>query len=186
MNVPKDLGPVEANSQMGNSRFWWKKKSQWTSGDSRFDGYFACHCNDEERATRILSDPIRWQLMQILGLGILGLYFSVEQGTMVVAAKNYVTNKQRLDDFVRLTLEIYDQMMLAQAVGIDFVQDQTAIIDSVRCPICACDIEDKMVICVRCKTPHCLQCWKYNGKCATFACGETRYVYPVSEPTPNK
>ena len=45
-----------------------------------------------------------------------------------------------------------------------------------RCPICSNEVMQDMVVCKRCKTPHCAECWEYNGKCATFACMEERCI----------
>ena len=67
--------------------------------------------------------------------------------------------------------------MLGKVSGIEFVrEDEAAVVNDVKCPICSEEITHDMVVCTRCKTPHCHDCWQYNGQCATFACSETRYV----------
>ena len=180
VNVPYKNAKIEAIHRMGNSRFWWGEDPEWESGDERFDQTYSCRTDHKTTIEEILTPAIRWQMLQLCSIGVSGLYLSIHNGEMVISTPRFLTRQQMLDDFVRLSLELYDQLMLARAVGIDFVQDQTAIIDEVKCPICTCDIEGTMVVCLRCKTPHCLECWKYNGKCATFACGETRYIYPVA------
>ena len=101
---------------------------------------------------------------------------------MTVSKPSFIKNFEQLDDFVRLSLSIYDQLMLTECEGIEFMaKDDVTIIDDVTCPICSEAIEYMTVICLRCKTPHCLDCWEYNGQCATFACNEKRYIRPDGE-----
>jgi len=57
-------------------------------------------------------------------------------------------------------------------------ENQASIVVDVKCPICSEEIMHDMVVCNGCKTPHCRDCWQYNGQCATFACGEKRFLSP--------
>jgi hypothetical protein len=43
------------------------------------------------------------------------------------------------------------------------------------CPICSTKIApEALVVCRRCETPHHQDCWEFNGRCSTYACGEKR------------
>jgi hypothetical protein len=42
-----------------------------------------------------------------------------------------------------------------------------------HCPVCREKIEDAPVVCFRCKTLHCLDCWQYNKRCAIYGCGSS-------------
>ena len=87
-----------------------------------------------------------------------------------------LSEEQQLDDFLRLSLQVIDQLKSAEIRGIEFVnQDKAVVMDDVVCPVCSEAVAGEMVVCVRCKTPHCRECWEYNTCCATFACGEKRY-----------
>jgi hypothetical protein len=44
-----------------------------------------------------------------------------------------------------------------------------------RCQVCGERIILDKIECRRCDTPHHRDCWDYNGKCAMYACGETKY-----------
>ena len=81
-----------------------------------------------------------------------------------------------VERYVRCCLHIYDQLVIGEVEGLEFVEDELTIIESLVCPICSGKIADDLVICSSCKSPHCRECWQYNGKCATFACSETTYV----------
>lgn len=43
------------------------------------------------------------------------------------------------------------------------------------CRVCGEKILLDRIECRRCETPHHKDCWDYNGRCATYACGETKY-----------
>ena len=171
----------EAVCQMGKSRFWASRRNQqWTAGHEAFDHQFAVTTNEGPRMDRLLSAGVRWQMLQLAGAMTPGLYCSLFTGELIIAKPGVMLRAQELDDFIRLSLELFDQLMLAEAVGIEFDSAKASIIDDVNCPVCLAKIEDTMVLCVRCRTPHCHECWQYNGKCATFACDETRFVAPAA------
>jgi hypothetical protein len=44
------------------------------------------------------------------------------------------------------------------------------------CQVCATPMEERVVWCRRCRTPHHLECWVYTGMCSTFGCREIGYV----------
>ncbi len=39
-----------------------------------------------------------------------------------------------------------------------------------HCPVCACSIDEKPVLCPRCHAAHHEDCWEYNEGCAVFGC----------------
>ncbi len=134
--------------------------------------------NNNEIAHKLLSDQVQWQLEQLRRhTGRSELRVTIAGGKMTISKPGYIKHPQMLDDFVRYGLELFDLMMLTDIEGIEFVNEQSAsLLEDVTCPICAERIQHQLVVCVRCKTPHCHDCWQYNGQCATFACNETRYV----------
>ncbi len=129
-------------------------------------------------AKRLLTPGARWQIRQLQNLSLnSGVRISIDRGKLVIAKPGYIKDYLQLDDFVRFGLELFDQFMLTLSKGIEFVDSESAqIVGDVKCPICSEPIVRDMVVCVRCKTPHCADCWEYNGQCATFACRETRYL----------
>lgn len=131
-----------------------------------------------DEVERFLTSPVVWQLEQLRRhAGSDALSVTIRREVLHIKKPGVLSSFQQLDDFVRYALQLYDQMLLSKAKGIEFVNDETAsVIDDVKCPICSEDIIHDMVVCTRCKTPHCRDCWQYNGQCATFACSETRYM----------
>jgi hypothetical protein len=61
-----------------------------------------------------------------------------------------------------------------QAQGVEIV-----ITDDAFCQICSSTLSrGTRVDCSRCSTPHHKDCWEFNGRCSTFACGEARFILP--------
>lgn len=166
----------------------WRSQKLWSfSGMERFfvsDPEFVkryhLRASDSELGRVFLSEGVRWQIERLRNFkNVDDIYVSITRGFLVVKKPGTMSEPQALVDLVHFCLELFDQAMLTRTVGIDFVQpDATQILEDIVCQICGESIELDMVFCVRCKTPHCRECWDYCGQCSTFACGETRYMAP--------
>jgi len=144
----------------------------------QFKSNFYVWSNRPEVAKRLLNNSVQWQIEQLRRhMGKPELLIKIGPGMLLVAKPGYIKGQQELDDFVRFSLNLFDQLMLVDAEGIEFVNENEALVVSdVKCPICSEEIMHDMVVCTRCKTPHCRDCWQYNGQCATFACSEKRFI----------
>ncbi len=147
-------------------------------GDPAFEEQFGIYAQDPELARQLLSSGVRWQIQQLNNFRDQdSVYVGIHKGWLTIAKYSYIKKTQTLDDFVRFALDVFDQLMLTLSKGIEFKDDGVlSAVEVVQCPVCSNDVEGQMVICVRCKTPHCLDCWQYNGSCGMFACGETRFA----------
>lgn len=140
------------------------------------DDRFVVYSSHAALAEQMLTSAARWQVRQLIHhFGNSGIEILINRGQMKISKPGYIKECQQLDDFVRFSLDLFDQFKLAYNNDIEFLADSNAVVvEDVTCPICSGQINDDMVVCVRCKTPHCVDCWEYNGGCATFACAETR------------
>jgi len=163
------------------SRKWnlGRASSEVVLDDCPFQTSLSVISNQPELARKMLNKPVQWQIEQLLHhLNNAQLFVSIHKGRMAVAKPSFIKDFHKLDDFVRFSLDLFDQLMLTECQGIEFVsRDEPSVIGEIVCPICSEPITYQTVVCVRCKTPHCLDCWQYNGQCATFACNETRYIH---------
>ena len=146
--------------------------------------------DDGEEAHLLLSSGVRVQLERISR--------SPEQaetlvliypGWLVVRKVWDSSRANDLEQFVDMTLGLYDQLQLTKTEGIEFVQnDEAQVIDHANCRICGEELQSEIVICRRCQTPHHRDCWEYAGGCATYGCRETAYLVPrraLPSPNPN-
>lgn len=155
-----------------------REKRRLTFEQPDFQANFKVSAKKTVAAKRQLNDQVRWQIEQIRRFSASqNACVQVRQKTLVVVVPDQIRSKQRLGDFVRLSLKLYDLLSLTNATGLSFVEDDSvALIGDIQCPICSESIEQQMVVCIGCQTPHCRDCWEYNGQCATYACQETRYL----------
>lgn len=158
--------------------------AQFHSSDAEFDRGFPAHCNEREFASRSLDENFRWRFREFAkqaGRDSIGL--RIDRGTLNIFRARALSDDHELDEFLRLALQVIDQLKAGEIRGIEFINPGKAtIFDEVVCPVCSERVAVEMVVCVRCKTPHCRDCWEYNTHCATFACGEKRF-FSASSPS---
>lgn len=88
-----------------------------------------------------------------------------------------------IEEFVELACTVSDQLHVAAAAGIEFVEsDEAHLIDQAVCSICGDAFQTDVVTCSRCKTPHHRDCWDYGGGCSTYGCGGRMYHLPHPAP----
>lgn len=148
------------------------------TGDAEFDREFPCYCNESDFVARSLDENFRWRFRELAKhAGSDSVCLRIEHGSLYVFRSQVLSLEQELDDFLRLSLQVIDQLNAAGIGGIQFVnQNKATVVDDIVCPVCSELVSGEMVVCVRCKTPHCRECWEYNTCCATFACGEKRFI----------
>lgn len=45
-----------------------------------------------------------------------------------------------------------------------------------HCPVCCGDLDQNLVYCARCSTPHHGECWQFTGRCAIYACNSEQFT----------
>ncbi len=179
MNWPNRKLKLEIKTPSARSRGWGKSMlKQVQIANPQFQADFSVASNNPLYAQKLLNNGSQWQLELLRRhTDNRQLVVTINRGQLSICKPGYIKDYQLLDDFLRYSLELFDQLMLVGAEGIEFLnENEAAIVAEVKCPICSEEIKNDMVVCARCKTPHCLDCWEYNGQCATFACSEARYV----------
>jgi hypothetical protein len=147
-------------------------------GTVAFDEHFVINTNSPESAIRFLSAGVQWhidRLCRLFGSG--DFYLVLDEGELIIRKKQFVRNYVDLDNFARLSLELFEQALLTRTDGIAFVAGERPD-EPPKCLVCGEGVIVEMVICRRCQTPHHKECWHYYGSCSTYGCGETRYEEP--------
>ena len=164
-----------------SNRLWSFSGMQEVSvGSTVFNERFCIRTNDPQTAKAMLSDGVCMHLERLRTMfNQDDVYFVINRGMLIIKKPSFIIDSTDLDDFVRTGLELADHLQLTRAVGIDFVADEGAnVFENVKCQICGDLIDENLVVCYRCKTPHCEECWHYYGQCSTYGCGEKRFVKP--------
>lgn len=171
---------LEVSTSPTKSRNWGPGATQQVIvDDPQFQSVYHTTGNEPGLVRRLLTSGVQWQIEKIRRhMGNDDVQITLSRGNLVVSKPGYIKDYIPLEDFVRYSLELFDQLMLVDVEGIEFVNsNQASVVDNVTCPICSELILQNLVVCSRCKTPHCQDCWQYNGQCATFACSETRCLF---------
>lgn len=131
-----------------------------------------------ELRTGLLTGNVQHFVFRIASLGRSDdLMVKLHKGKLVFSKSDIGPKFQDTADFIQQALQIFDLLRLSESWGVKFLDGADAtVIEDVVCPICTGGIADDLVSCARCQTPHCRDCWEYNGQCATFACRETRFT----------
>ena len=177
--VPFDVVPMEITTgPLVDWRWAREEKRKIVFDQPEFQATFNGASKFPVEAKRQLNKEIRWQLEKLRRSNSnCQLRIHTSRQSLDITVPGDLRNCQPIDDFVRMSLKLYDLFAMLDTTGLNFIdEDQVTLLDSVKCPICSEEIETETVCCVRCQTPHCRDCWSYNGECATYACNETRFT----------
>jgi hypothetical protein len=135
---------------------------------------------DARDVQQLLTSGVSWQIDRLAKLGpVQKIRVVIREGNILVEKPMPAVRIDLSSQFVQGALELYDQCMLAKAVGIQFLRtDEAQTLEHVVCKVCGDEIHEQMVVCRRCKTPHHLDCWEYTGACSVYGCRESRYMPP--------
>jgi len=149
-------------------------------GSAEFDRRYTIRATDPVITTSLLNETAQWQIDSLRRIPVDGpLRIDFGFGNVQISKGRAIRQFADLLDFVQQSLDLYDQLMLAGSRGIEFVEEGTfQPLGEVKCQVCGEQIQDDLVFCRRCKTPHHRECWQYTGMCSVFACGETRFGAP--------
>ena len=147
-------------------------------GSVDFDRDYIISGNDRDSLVGFLSNGVQVHIDRVRYVkSSAGVYLSVNRGTFLVRKRGVIRNESILELFVMEVLDLYDQALLTLTKGIEFVGvhlDDGA--EDAICQICGERMDDDIVFCRRCKTPHHLDCWQYLGSCSTYGCSESKYL----------
>ncbi len=150
-------------------------------GDDAFNDDYLVRGNNVEKVTRLLSEAVRCQIACLsMAFDQPALRVTLSAGQLSVEKPMPFFRSDDLEQFTQLAIELYDQCMLTQVEGIEFLgSDEAQPIEESICQVCGEQITDNMVFCQRCRTPHHRECWQYIGSCSTFGCQGTQFEVPV-------
>lgn len=140
-----------------------------------FDAAYMIAARPHEFARTFLDGGSRTLVNELAGMSN-GRTFLVE-----IAGKDahvrigrYLRDAGEIERFLRKSFEF--AATLAGTTSTDVQVIETASEGKGLCQVCGSALEEDVVRCRKCGTPHHRDCWSYNGCCSTFGCGERRCV----------
>lgn len=145
-------------------------------GDPEFDADFEIKSSHEEFARKVLQPEVRAVLK---GLSRYAMFFwRLSRAGFLLRVRALPGFTHVLNRWLVAAFQLLDA--LPGADGRDRVQlgvARTTIDAEATCQICGAPLAaGALVRCAKCATPHHRDCWEFNGRCSTFACGESRFL----------
>jgi len=157
-------------------------------GSPNFDDAYVINGNSPQRITALLAPGVQIAVERLRNFLASGdIYIAFQAGELLVKKKRYIRDYRELQQFLHLSLELYEQASAAGAEGITFMEEagRMQFSDGPQedpvCQVCGEPIVDRMVLCRACRTPHHLDCWKYYGACSTYGCGQKSFRRPQKQ-----
>jgi hypothetical protein len=151
-------------------------------GDPEFDPRYVVKSESERFAKEYLDGKSRQAVEDLRNLlGNDRILVSVNSSRLMVRKQSVLASLDDLTAFAELSCALYDRLAVfwQRESGIEILDDappEEAVNDPV-CQVCGARIPaDNRVYCRRCRTPHHKDCWEFNQRCSTYACGEQRFT----------
>ena len=161
--LPFEIVEMEmTTAELTNWRWKTDRLKKIVFDDPEFQATFKAASSNPFEAKRQINSAIQWQLEQLRRAGKhRQVRMKLSERWLEVSVPSDLRNCQPIDDFVRMSLKLYDLLAMQETKGLNFVnEDSVTLLESVKCPICSEEIETKTVCCIRCQTPHCYDCWE--------------------------
>jgi RING finger family protein len=146
-------------------------------GDRAFDDRFTVMANPESLARRVFLPERRARLIaSIQRIGARWAPFlDVTADQLIVGVFGGNPSARPVQDLVATAREFTEVLLeIGTATGIVWIEDAEA--PGGQCQVCGSEMRERIVRCVKCRTPHHEECWRYTGECSTFACKERAYL----------
>ncbi len=150
--------------------------------DAEFDPRYVVKATDWKFAREFLDGAARQTVEDLRSLtGNDRVLVSMNPSRLMIRKEGVVAKAEDLDSLADLSGRLHDRIDLfwQRASGIEIIDEPAPAGggEDVVCQICGSKIEaDVRVLCRRCGTPHHKDCWEFNGRCSTYACGEKRFT----------
>ncbi len=145
-------------------------------GDAEFDAAFDVSTSERGLAERVLAPEIRKVLR---GVALYGRFlFRISGAGFLLRLAARPASARELDSWIVASFQLLEAIPGTEgAERIQMLSEGTVIERESSCQICGGTlVEGALVRCAKCSTPHHRDCWEFNGRCSTFACGESRAV----------
>lgn len=143
-------------------------------GDPEFDALFEIHAPEGEFAPMVLGPAMRSVLRSAMLFG--KFVWRLSPAGFLLRVWGWPDNRKELDRWLMVAFQLLDALPGAEGKGRVTLGVVRVKLDADSiCKICGASLaEGRVVRCAKCSTPHHKDCWDFNGRCSTFACGETR------------
>jgi type II secretory pathway pseudopilin PulG len=143
-------------------------------GDPAFDDAYVVKATPESFVFRVFAPDRRSRVIRAVRQleGMSHPTIEVGWAHLRVQVREEVRSEGRLVGLVNTAKEFLEALRLDSEIEFG----DLAMAKDSTCPVCGTGLDDLVVRCEICKTPHHVECWKYVGQCSTYACAGKRFV----------
>lgn len=145
-------------------------------GDPVFDALFDIDAPEPGFAQKVLRPSTRALLRSLSLHG--GIFWRVSTAGFVLRLDAAPERAADLEGWMGFAFQLLDAVPGTEAVDqVRFERARIAIDEDSVCQVCGGSLLLGLTVrCATCATPHHRDCWDFNRRCSTFACGETRFL----------
>lgn len=173
-----DWGEGELRFSVRRRSGLWRSLRGWRrvrTGDRRFDRRFIVYGEPREAVLAALAPSVRSRLTVLAAAWPQGFRLETGDGVWRVVLRQPEVERGRLLRVFDTVLELFEEASAINGHGIEIVRSAQLLSSATVCQICGEPLRIDVVYCRQCQTPHHRDCWKYVGRCSTYACGEKRF-----------
>ena len=146
-------------------------------GDRDFDREYAVQSEPTSIAARVFAATRRKEaIATVLRLKPYeSPSIELDETYLIVQVRQYDADPELLMAMVRTAEEMLGYLLeSAPLPGVRL--DDVRLMSGGECPVCGSVMEEGVIRCEACRTPHHRECWQYMGRCTTYACRGRRFV----------
>jgi len=151
----------------------------FTIGSPEFDSRYIISGSQPDAVRKIITPAVQSVIENIRVLSTNDyVYMNLAGGKLEIRVRHRPGDYEDLARFVTQGLHLCDVMLPSTGHGIDFKPSKPPT-ETPLCQVCGDDITEEPVYCKKCRTPQHLDCWRYYGGCAVYACGGKKAMVRV-------
>jgi hypothetical protein len=146
-------------------------------GDPSFDADYVIKAMPESVASQVFrSDRRREAIRAVRRIkSYIHPTVDLDHQQLTVKVRQYLRNEADLLELIAAAREFAAcAIVLPKPAGI--VLGEVRVSTGGDCPVCGTAMQQDVLRCESCRTPHHRECWEYMGRCSTYACKGTRGV----------
>lgn len=148
-------------------------------GVLHFDEAFTIQGSGPREVREFLTPDVQSAILRLARCtqyGTFDLHLQISGGSLRVTKHARLTSERDLSNLVSCTLDLL-QVIQELDTGIEFSPTRTLqSAETTQCQVCGDPLQEKIVYCTRCQTPHHHDCWQYFGSCSVYGCGQKRFA----------
>lgn len=148
-------------------------------GDPEFDSRYLIRSTPESLAGAFFSPGRRDRaIAAVRRLGRLGIpRIDLSRERLRMGVESRLEAEGALRDLGRTASDLAELLAeIGQESGAARAEEADRADGIGQCQVCGGGMEEGVVLCSDCRTPHHRECWSYAGGCSTYACGGRRAV----------